>query len=89
MKNLAPDTVRLMQGATETRHALRRLAAKNAAAGDDQVATLVANTQADLLRLAVLKDPNEQRHRAMVLEAQPFWATTNTPSEGKRKVCND
>jgi len=89
MKNWSPEHVRLAQSATDARDSLRRLAAKHAAAGDGLVAALVANTQADLLRLAVLKDPNEQRHRAMVLEAQPFWATTNTPSEGKRKVCND
>jgi hypothetical protein len=51
-----------------------RSVAVNGAAGDSLVAVSVANTQADLLQLAVLKDPNEQRHGGMIPEPQPIWA---------------
>ena len=71
MKNLAPETIRLMQAAADARDSLRRLAA----AGDDLVAALqVANTQADLCGSPLKEDSNKQRHRAMIPEAKPLWA---------------
>jgi len=83
MKNISPETVRLMQASLEPRDALRRLAARIAAAGEDPqlrsealaAACQVANTHADLLRLA-LKDSGARRHSVMIPEAQPLWAVT-------------
>jgi hypothetical protein len=68
VKNLAPETVRLM--------------GRIAAAGGDQqprsedlaAAHQVATTHADLLRLA-LKDSSTRRHSAMIHDARP-WAAT-------------
>jgi hypothetical protein len=72
VKNLAPETIRLMQAAADARDSLRRLAA----AGDDLVAALqVANTQADLCGSPLKEeDSNEQRHSVMIPEARPLWA---------------
>jgi len=83
MKNLAPETIRLMQAAADARDSLRRLAARIAAAGEDPqlrsealaAACQVANTHADLLRLA-LKDSSARRRGAMIPEAQTLWAVT-------------
>ena len=83
MKNLAPETVRLMEAAADTRDSLRRLAARIAAAGEDPqlrseapaAAHQVANTHTDLLRLA-LKDSGSRRHSVMIPEAKPPWAVT-------------
>ena len=83
MKNLAPETVRLMQAAADARDSLRRLAARIAAAGEDQqlrsealaAAHQVATTHADILRLA-LKDSSSRRHSVMIPEAQTLWAVT-------------
>ena len=83
MKNLAPETIRLMQAAADARDSLRRLAATIAAAGEDPqlrsealaAAHQVANTHTDLLRLA-LKDSGARRHSVMIPEAKPLWAVT-------------
>jgi hypothetical protein len=81
MKNLAPETIRLMQAALEARDALRRLALRITAAGEDpklraealEAARRVALTHCDMLRLA-LKDTAARRHSRMAPEAQPLWA---------------
>jgi hypothetical protein len=92
MKNLAVETVRLMQAAADTRDTLRRLATRIAAAGEDQqlrsealaAAHQVATTHADLLRLA-LKDSSTRRHSPMIPKTQTPWAASSRPSEGSEK----
>jgi hypothetical protein len=83
MKNPAPETIRLMQAAVDTRDSLRRLAARIAAAGEDPqlrsqalaAAPQVATRHADLLRLAS-KDSSARRHSTMISEARPLWAAS-------------
>jgi hypothetical protein len=84
MKNPAPKTVPLMQAASDSRDSLRRLAARIAAAGEDQqlrsealaAAHQVANTHADL-RLA-FKDSRRAQPSASGCpgKARPLRALT-------------
>jgi hypothetical protein len=84
VKNWPPETVRLARAALETRDSLRRLAARITAAGSDPrlrdealaAAHQVANTHADLLRLA-LKDSGARRHNMAMPESQPLWAVSH------------
>jgi hypothetical protein len=92
VKNWPPETVRLAQAALETRDSLRRLAAKITAAGDNPqlraealaAAHQVANTHADLLRLA-LKDSGARRHNVAIPEARPLWAVGLNGRNGDRQ----
>jgi hypothetical protein len=89
VKNLAPETVRLMAPAVDTRDSLRRLAVRIAAAGEDQqlrsealaAACQVATTHADLLRLA-LKDSGSRRHSVMIPDTQTPWAVGGPRTRG-------
>ncbi len=82
MKNLASETIRLMQAALECRDALRRLAARIQAANTPEsqaevlkAAYAVATVNAELLKTA-LKDNATRRHSTVSREAQPLWAIT-------------
>jgi hypothetical protein len=89
MKNLAPETIRLMQATADAHDSLRRLAVRIAAAGEDPhlrsealaAAYQVAITHADTLRLA-LKDSSARRHSVMISEAQPLWVVGEPKTRG-------
>ena len=91
MKNWLPETVRLAQAALDTRDSLRRLAAKITAAGADPqlraealaAAQQVANTHADMLRMA-LKDSSARR-RSIAAPEQTLWAVGLNARNGDRQ----